>query len=218
MLARRQITLGEQPLLAQAVIKRDHLHGCAQARSLLQQTQKQIKAQLAAAQAQAQQLKLKAQQQAQQEFWQAANAYLQHWAQLRAQQQQAVQHSVSHLVAQALTQLTATTADNDKINGLVQQLLASQTLDDPGVLKCHPQQLDCLHNVLQQRGIEHWQAKADRSLEPDQLVLEVAGGAFTLSWHNSVALLLAQPDANEQKAGVQGRQESSDSELYDTRF
>lgn len=192
MLAKRSLALSSSAVLEETILRRESLADTRRVTELLDNARREADAILASAHEQAQWEK----DQALAQFWESANEFLHGLEQQRLSLQRESMSAVEELLNAAMSRLLDETTLSERIRALARHLADSQVNENIATLSAHPDQLDGLHQWLQDsRFAEHWQLKGDASMAPESLRLSDANGAFDIDWASlRTGLLGAAPD------------------------
>lgn len=206
MLARRKIELQPNASgLPHALITRQTLIDCGQAHALLERTQQMADELLNKAQ-QASGIRLE---QAQREFWQQANAQLEHWQREHRTMLDALESCATQLVNQALRHLLDDIPQHTQIDALLKQLLRAQCPPLSATLRCHPQAHETIRQWLSSQANSLWQLQSDEHLDAQALVLVTAQGDLRLDWPAAVESLLLPVTAHGTDLAAATTEEST---------
>ncbi|KPC25842.1 Type III secretion protein HrpE [Pseudomonas syringae pv. cilantro] len=179
MLAKRSITLTGNAVLPEPVLRREDIANSLLARNILADARQQAEQILVLEQEKAE----RQHQQALAQFWETANAFLGELQMQRDALQQQAMVAVEELLSEALRQLLDETTLAERARALVRNLAASQLNEAVATLSVHPDMAGPVAEWLaESRFAEHWQLKRDATLEPENLRLSDANGAFDIDW------------------------------------
>jgi type III secretion protein L len=179
MWVKRRLSLGAPPVLAEIIVRREHLADVLLASEVLDKAHIEADRLISAAQDEVRQLL----DQATTEFWATAQGFLSALEQQGVNLQRDAIASTEKLLDVALGRLLDEAGLFERIRALVRNLASSQPNEPIGTLSCHPHVVEPLRAWLtESRFAQHWQLKADPDLTPEALRLSHASGAFEIDW------------------------------------
>lgn len=185
MLTRRTLSFpGDRHTVAGSLLRRELFEDCQLAEQVLQQAREQAQQILDEAHAQALQLHRQSEAQARAEVMDSAQVLLDDVQRQHRQREAAVLEVARELVSAAVQQVLGEQTPQQRIEAVLDQLIAAQPDEPLARLHCHPERLDELAACLQRGGREGWRLQGDPRLAPDALSLRSERGEFNLDWQS----------------------------------
>lgn len=119
--------------------------------------------------------------QAEQQVFKNANDLLTHWQKQGEQQLESLTPAITEIVLASLKQLLFNLPEEQVLQVLAQQIQQAKGTLAKGNVYCHPSVLSALEQVLSAQSNNVWELHPDSNIEPSELRLEDAQGAYQAS-------------------------------------
>ena len=126
------------------------------------------------------------------EFWQRADKQLKCWEHEREGILASLEHHATLVINQAIQRILDETVEPQRLQALIQQLLASQIPQVNATLLCCPSEFEHVKKYLASYGATLWKLQPDATALPQTLTLRTNEGDFLINWNSMLEMLLKQ--------------------------
>jgi type III secretion protein L len=126
------------------------------------------------------------------ELWQRADKQLKCWEYEREEILASLEHHATLVINRAIQRILDETAEPQRLQALIQQLLASQIPQVNATLLCCPNEFEHVKQYLVSYGAKLWTLQPDGTVPPQTLTLRTDEGDFLINWHSMLEIFLKQ--------------------------
>lgn len=126
------------------------------------------------------------------ELWQRADKQLKCWEHEREAILASLEHHATLVINQAIQCILDETVEPQRLQALIQQLLANQIPQVNATLLCCPTEFEYIKKYLVSHGATLWKLQPDATALPQTLTLRTDEGDFLISWQSMLEMFLKQ--------------------------